>query len=418
MELKDFRKLIIDSPIKDKLNNLEIVINFPYLDSTIKLKGIESIYAFVHDQVKGWNNIGKLPEYLISSKNYFESIRSKLLEIVDFSNENQHLFDTFWSELNNILSAGRFNRRFIFTYDSPETDFIIEINNKNIGSTQGTIDYLTGQPISTNTSRDYLTGVLLAYEFKNQADSEISHRRNNEKISLGQIRTKYNEYIVEAEQHLNQYITGAKENLTDHFNSVDELKKEKNITFDDWFTTTQKEFTSFFDITKKSVSENENLYREKLRLEAPANYWNKRAIKLKDEGNKHLNKLIGISVISAILLFALLFFIGDDYFKSVFSDNLKGIKWSIILITIVSLLAFCIRILARLTFSSYHLSRDAEEREQLTHFYLALKHDTSVSDNDRQLILQSLFSRSDTGLLKEDSAPTMPSGIMEKYISK
>ena len=418
MELKDFRKLIIDSPIKDKLNNLEIVINFPYLDSTIKLKGIESIYAFVHDQVKGWNNIGKIPEYLISSKNYFESIRSKLLEIVDFSNENQHLFDTFWSELNNILSAGRFNRRFIFTYDSPETDFIIEINNKNIGSTQGTIDYLTGQPISTNTSRDYLTGVLLAYEFKNQADSEISHRRNNEKISLGQIRTKYNEYIVEAEQHLNQYITGAKENLTDHFNSVDELKKEKNITFDDWFTTTQKEFTSFFDITKKSVSENENLYREKLRLEAPANYWNKRAIKLKDEGNKHLNKLIGISVISAILLFALLFFIGDDYFKSVFSDNLKGIKWSIILITIVSLLAFCIRILARLTFSSYHLSRDAEEREQLTHFYLALKHDTSVSDNDRQLILQSLFSRSDTGLLKEDSAPTMPSGIMEKYISK
>ncbi|GAA4771103.1 MULTISPECIES: DUF6161 domain-containing protein [Flavobacterium] len=418
MELKDFRKLIIDSPIKDKLNNLEIVINFPYLDSTIKLKGIESIYAFVHDQVKGWNNIGKLPEYLISSKNYFESIRSKLLEIVDFSNENQHLFDTFWSELNNILSAERFNRRFIFTYDSPETDFIIEINNKNIGSTQGTIDYLTGQPISTNTSRDYLTGVLLAYEFKNQADSEISHRRNNEKISLGQIRTKYNEYIVEAEQHLNQYITGAKENLTDHFNSVDELKKEKNITFDDWLTTTQKEFTSFFDITKKSVSENENLYREKLRLEAPANYWNKRAIKLKDEGNKHLNKLIGISVISAILLFALLFFIGDDYFKSVFSDNLKGIKWSIILITIVSLLAFCIRILARLTFSSYHLSRDAEEREQLTHFYLALKHDTSVSDNDRQLILQSLFSRSDTGLLKEDSAPTMPSGIMEKYISK
>ena len=418
MELKDFRKLIIDSPIKDKLNNLEIVINFPYLDSTIKLKGIESIYAFVHDQVKGWNNIGKLPEYLISSKNYFESIRSKLLEIVDFSNENQHLFDTFWSELNNILSAGRFNRRFIFTYDSPETDFIIEINNKNIGSTQGTIDYLTGQPISTNTSRDYLTGVLLAYEFKNQADSEISHRRNNEKISLGQIRTKYNEYIVEAEQHLNQYITGAKENLTDHFNSVDELKKEKNITFDDWFTTTQKEFTSFFDITKKSVSENENLYREKLRLEAPANYWNKRAIKLKDEGNKHLNNLIGFSVISAILLFALLFFIGDDYFKSVFSDNLKGIKWSIILITIVSLLAFCIRILARLTFSSYHLSRDAEEREQLTHFYLALKHDTSVSDNDRQLILQSLFSRSDTGLLKEDSAPTMPSGIMEKYISK
>ncbi len=96
----------------------------------------------------------------------------------------------------------------------------------------------------------------------------------------------------------------------------------------------------------------------------------------------------------------------------------KGIKWSIILITIISLLAYGIKILARLTFSTYHLSRDAEEREQLTHVYLALKKDTSVEEVDRHLILQSLFSRSDTGLLKEDSSPTMPSGIVEKYIGK
>ena len=31
-----------------------------------------------------------------------------------------------------------------------------------------------------------------------------------------------------------------------------------------------------------------------------------------------------------------------------------------------------------MTFSSFHLSRDAEEREQLTHFYLALKKDTTI----------------------------------------
>lgn len=99
----------------------------------------------------------------------------------------------------------------------------------------------------------------------------------------------------------------------------------------------------------------------------------------------------------------------------VFEDKVTAIKWSIILVTMVSLLAYGIKILARLTFSSYHLSRDAEEREQLTHFYLALKQDTSVTDNDRQLILQSLFSRADSGLLKEDSSPTMPtSGIIDR----
>ncbi|NJK98518.1 MAG: hypothetical protein HC905_29605 [Bacteroidales bacterium] len=34
-------------------------------------------------------------------------------------------------------------------------------------------------------------------------------------------------------------------------------------------------------------------------------------------------------------------------------------------------------------------------------------------DEDRQLIMQSLFSRVDTGLLKEDSSPTMP-GVADK----
>jgi hypothetical protein len=75
------------------------------------------------------------------------------------------------------------------------------------------------------------------------------------------------------------------------------------------------------------------------------------------------------------------------------------------------------QLLAKLTFSSFHLSRDAEEREQLTHFYLALKKDTAIEPEERQLILQSLFSRADTGLLKDDSSPTMPTSIIEKFSS-
>jgi hypothetical protein len=96
-----------------------------------------------------------------------------------------------------------------------------------------------------------------------------------------------------------------------------------------------------------------------------------------------------------------------------------GIKWSLILITIVSIVAFVIRLLAKLYMSSLHLARDSEEREQLTHFYLALKKDTEIKEEERQLILQSLFSRADTGLLKEDSSPTMPThSVFEKFTGK
>jgi hypothetical protein len=416
MEIKDYRNFVNESPIKDKLNSLEVVINYPYLDSTIELKGIQSIYKFVHEQVKGWNNLSSIPSQLMQSKNHFESVRSELLEIKDnFDGSNEYVFNRHWDQIVQLLNRNQSTA--IFLYDCPETDFIIDINNKNNGFTQGTIDYLSGSKINLNTGKDYLTGVIYAYEFKNQSDSEILNRRNNEKKSLGQIRTKYNDFIVEAEQHLNQYISDAKENLTNHFNAVDEQKKEKDKVFEDWFIPTQDEFTNFFDKAQKSVEDNENLYTEKLRLKAPAQYWKERAVKLKKESDSYMKWLIGVSVTASLFLFILLISLGNGFFETAFSDAVKGIKWSIILITLVSLLAFSIKVLAKMAFSSLHLSRDAEEREQLTHFYLALKHDSTVSDSDRQLILQSLFSRSDTGLLKEDSAPTMPS-IIEKYIPK
>lgn len=415
MDIKDFRKFVNESPIKDTLNSVDVVLKYPHLGSTIELKGIQSIYKFVNDQVIGWNHFEKVPQYLEQSKRHFETIKSKIVRLTDYFKDNkEHLFDSEWSVLrNSILNQRTDSNYFVFLYDSPETDFLIKINDKNPNYTQGAIDYLIRGNINSNNGNDYFTGVLFGYEFKNQTESEILHRRNNEKISLGQIREKYNNYIVEAEQQLNGYISDAKGNLTEHFETVDQLKNEKNKNFEDWFTGIQSGFNTFFANANESIGTNENLYREKLRLEAPAEYWKKRAIQLKDEGKSYLSWLIGVSLVSAILLFVLLMSLGTDFFEKAFSDTIRGIKWSIILITIVSLLGFTIKILSKLTFSSFHLSRDAEEREQLTHFYLALKKDTTIEVEERQLILQSLFSRADTGLLKEDSSPTMPSSFLE-----
>jgi len=66
-----------------------------------------------------------------------------------------------------------------------------------------------------------------------------------------------------------------------------------------------------------------------------------------------------------------------------------------------------------MVFSSYHLQRDAEEREQLAYVYLAITHEQKEIDAEsRKIVLQALFSRADTGLLK-DSSPTMPGGLAE-----
>ena len=417
MDITNIRKLVNNSPIKDKLNNLKIVLNYPHLESKLELDGIQSIYKFIYDQVIGWNHIEDIPEYLAHSKRHFETLKARIIGLTEYFIENNvSQFDYTWNQLISEIQNPRFqNEYYVFLIDSPETDFLLKVNTKNINHTQGAIDFITGVTINFNKGIGYFTGVLFAYEFKNQKESEILQRRNNEKISLRQIREKYNNYIVEAEKQLNGNLSDAKENLTSHFETVDALKQEKNKNFEDWFKSTEQGFENFYSKAQESTKINEELYKEKLRLEAPAKYWKDRAILLKSEGDKYLNWLIRTSVIAAILLFILLMTLGTDFYETAFNDRIKGIKWSIILITIVSLLAFTIKILSKMTFSSFHLSRDAEEREQLTHFYLALKKDTAIEPEERQLILQSLFSRADTGLLKDDSSPTMPTSIIEKF---
>jgi hypothetical protein len=417
MDIKSFRKCVTDSIIRDKLNSLELVLQYNHLEFKEEFKGIQSVYKFIYNQVIGWNNFDKIPQYLDFSKKHFESLKSRLITLTNNFEESKHSeFDYNWRQLVELIKSQKdSNAYFIFLYESSETDLILKLNNRKPNYLQGAIDYLTGTNLRSQSNTDYFTGALIGYEFKNQVESEILQRRNSEKISLGRIRDKYNEYIVEAEQQLNANLSDAKDNLTIHFETIDQLKDEKNKSFEQWFAKSGNEFDDFYSKAQQAITDNENLYREKLRLEAPAKYWKDRAILLKSEGDKYLNWLIKTSVIAAILLFILLMTLGTEFYETAFNDRIKGIKWSIILITIVSLLAFIIKILSKMTFSSFHLSRDAEEREQLTHFYLALKKDTTIEPEERQLILQSLFSRADTGLLKDDSSPTMPTSIIEKF---
>ncbi len=104
--------------------------------------------------------------------------------------------------------------------------------------------------------------------------------------------------------------------------------------------------------------------------------------------------------------------------EKIFQNAGTAIKWSVIYITLFSFLAYAIRIFSKLTFSSFHLVRDAEEREQLTYVYLALQKEKGIDQTERHLIMQSLFSRADSGLLKDDASPTMPGNIVDQMIKK
>lgn len=156
----------------------------------------------------------------------------------------------------------------------------------------------------------------------------------------------------------------------------------------------------------------EHTYQEKLRLEKPATYW-------KTKASNYFRQGVWWSIILGVIL-AIGFIAFSIFFNSWLQGqktgvDLNSLQGAVLFITIISIYALTLKTLAKMVFSSFHLQRDAEEREQLTHVYLALTHEKDELDIEaRNIILQALFSRADTGLLGSDSGPTMP-GVHEIF---
>ena len=88
--------------------------------------------------------------------------------------------------------------------------------------------------------------------------------------------------------------------------------------------------------------------------------------------------------LACVLLTIILITSLDYIFNTVFNSNkIAIVRWSIVFVTLLSLIVFAVRALSKYMFSSFHLARDAEERHTLTFFYLSLLKDTEVKDDDR-----------------------------------
>ena len=177
----------------------------------------------------------------------------------------------------------------------------------------------------------------------------------------------------------------------------------------DWKSThgqIQSDTQTMLDAAESRHQELEDLYQEKLRLKAPAQYWQQRAKSLGFHGGLWVVLLI-LSTVALAIVSGLFFW--SWLHKPPIEFGLASLQGVALFGTTVAAGAYLLRTLSRLTFSAFHLKRDAEEREQLAHLYLALINEGAIDSNSRDIVLQALFSRADSGLLLGDSAPTMPS---------
>lgn len=414
MTQKELDKLILESPnVEWFQNNVEVNINYPAIHFQQHIKGFSSIYQFILQQINGWENIkATLPKELIDSKTHFVTLKNQMYNFAMSYHHDQNNLQGQWQQIKRRIE----DIRAVFTYNVPETKFLIDTYQNYPNAFPGALSFINGT-INLNGGKENLIGILLAYEFTIKDDSHIAERKNAEKSSLQKIRNDFQNYLKDSQAVLLEHLDNANKATKEYSVNIDLLKEEKEKLFHDWFLTSGKDFKSLFENSEKTIADLQTTYTRLLSLKAPAEYWKIRAEKLNKEGWRALHWLIALVAFSCLTLYFLLWLTPEGMLLSFIKGDASAIKWSIIYITFISFLAFGIRALNKVAFSSFHLSRDAEEREQLTFVYLAMIKDASVDEKDRHLIMQSLFSRADTGLLKEDSSPTMP-GIVDKMFSK
>lgn len=417
MDLTELTSFIESSPLKQQLLDLEFEFqNHNRPDLTKSFKGLTAIWSYAKLQEKGWIEIyqGTNP-YLVQKRTTFQNTCNQILAYVQEVKSNTNInVQNRWHAI-----VGKHNGNFV-PYEIAEISFLIELDLKYPDYFIGAYNYffVGEKPIQEIApNKNALNGALLALLYTNKDFLPLSSWTQAEINRINEVKLKYYEYLSEIEKQRFTLIDEFKSQQTDALKALESSKASNEISFTEWFEKNKKDFSSFTSTSTAEIKQIQDAYSELLKLKEPAEYWAKRAKELKDQGNKNLCWFITAVSITALSLFILLYISPDDMLESFFDNNKsRAIRWSIVFITFVSIMFIAIRTLGRMMFSSFHLARDAEERHQLTYIYLALKKDSAVEDKDRQLILQSLFSRADTGLLKDEAGPTMP-GI-EKVITK
>lgn len=165
------------------------------------------------------------------------------------------------------------------------------------------------------------------------------------------------------------------------------------------------------------LNKHESTYYDRLALQSPVRYWKKRAA-------AHRRNSWIFAVLFSALLAAGVFsiymlcrnFVLPQLEQAADGENRLWVMG--LLLLAAGAVAWPLRLAARLLMSNIHLGTDAEERVTMANVYLSLlRRDGAIAEDDRQLILSSLFRSAATGIVKEDGSPTSSVDMLSRLFS-
>ncbi|MDO6762302.1 DUF6161 domain-containing protein [Agarivorans sp. 1_MG-2023] len=387
-----------------------IKLDWVLKDCLGEVKTISSITAlirYIKQQVKFYENLeasltlkGEQVPALVN-RSYFDNalIQAEILKKDVDSSPNE-------AEIKRVVAAKQQIMQSYFTRtllsSNPYLEHYVACATKygHEGS-RGFADYILKRPNAGQQQHDYNSGYFWGFNADNEANLKSTGSMRATKEALKSLDIEANELSIQIE------------NRSELFDSlifdVDYRSKKQRVkaylAHRKLRVKVASEHKAVLDESAVEMEALERAYGEKLRLSKPAEYWNESALKFKNEG-RLWSVLLVIALIAGTLMFNSLFhsfLVGE-----VRELDLKTLQGVILFATVVAVYGFFIKVLSKMVFSSFHLMRDSEEREQLTYLYLSLQNLNAIDLESRNLVLQSLFSRSDSGMLSGENGLKMP----------
>lgn len=244
--------------------------------------------------------------------------------------------------------------------------------------------------------------------FKATSFEEGIGTTSSENTALIELKTNFDDYLhnykSEADNLENQ--------LEETLEKLETEKQEFISKHTALLESHQIEFLAQLQTSSEELKNIEEAYDKKMALQASITYWEGR----EDHHHQLAKKFSWAAIIVLVLSLGII-----AYSSSILMNfELQSITdkpdfsivthipiWRISLIVLlISLFIWIERILVRLLLSNLHLETDAGERVVMAKTYIALlREGNAPKDEDRKLILASLFRPNVTGLVNDDAMP-------------
>lgn len=415
---------------KRALEEFSLLISEEITNYKIELKGYDQILAFFQSEHDFWSKCKIKNEPIGLYIQHYQEVLANLEELEKsiVKHLKNNTLETHWGQIKQVIGRTKYQNRVVLFSKTPHAKYLAKLAKNNLDQVTAFFSFITGSSTNININqKQNFVGFLKGYEFIYDQESGFVGRRENEIESIQLIRNEWQQKTQDLIEEFNTRKNELEDWKTEYVQNNEELKKDLEswkAEFISENTNIQKRqeegYTSLIDAAKKTINDLELLYRNKLSLEAPVDYWRKRIKKYRFQGFLWVGLLTLIVGIIGKILFQILYDMPEAFHHKLFGGEPEAIKGVIIFATIISFGAYLAKTFSRLTFSSFHLQRDSEEREQLTLVFLALIKDGVITEDERNLVLQSLFSRAETGLLGGEGSPTMPGvgGLVDKFCAK